>query len=48
MANGKHHKYQVLHVQSLEVLKVRFIVGHSQNEFNSHPLDFNVLLFRVN
>ena len=42
--NGKHHKYQVLYVQSLEVLKVRFVVGHGQNEIKSHAICFNVLL----
>ena len=41
---GTHHIYQVLHVQSLEVLNVMFIVGHGQNEIKSHAINFYVLL----
>ena len=48
MENGKHHKYQVLHVQSLQVLKVSFIVGHGQNEIKSHAISFIVLLLWEN
>ena len=37
--------YQILHVESLEVLQVRFIVGHGKNEMKSHAISFNVLVF---